>query len=194
MPRQQIVSPKIGKPSGHFSQANAIEFPTDLSLNTTYKLVVKYDLKTQNTTLWINPDSEASPSVTATDAAGNSASCMTCIDLVPIHVTVAGGANALPGVLGALAPADFTLAASGDLAQTGAVEYFVRGVSIGAGSGADFRLAWSKVQAGSYTLIGVAARKGSPDLRIESVPVYLLVTPPSSIPRTTATRGPIRVF
>ena len=25
MPRQQIVSPKIGKPSGHFSHANAIE-------------------------------------------------------------------------------------------------------------------------------------------------------------------------
>jgi 2-iminobutanoate/2-iminopropanoate deaminase len=25
MPRQQIVSPRIGKPSGHFSQANAIE-------------------------------------------------------------------------------------------------------------------------------------------------------------------------
>ena len=25
MPRQQIVSPKIGRPSGHFSQANAIE-------------------------------------------------------------------------------------------------------------------------------------------------------------------------
>jgi enamine deaminase RidA (YjgF/YER057c/UK114 family) len=25
MPRQQIVSPRIGKPSGHFSQANAVE-------------------------------------------------------------------------------------------------------------------------------------------------------------------------
>lgn len=25
MPREQIVSPRIGKPSGHFSQANAVE-------------------------------------------------------------------------------------------------------------------------------------------------------------------------
>jgi hypothetical protein len=48
--------------------ANTVEFPLDLSLNTTYTVVARLDLATDQTTLWVNPVTEASTSVTATDA------------------------------------------------------------------------------------------------------------------------------
>lgn len=44
--------------------------PTDLSLNTTYLVVARLDLGTDNSTLWINPLSLGDPSVTATDTIG----------------------------------------------------------------------------------------------------------------------------
>lgn len=40
----------------------------DLALNTTYNLVVRYDLETDRATLWVNPADESSPGVTSTDA------------------------------------------------------------------------------------------------------------------------------
>jgi hypothetical protein len=39
----------------------------DLALNTSYIVGIKYDLATDRTTLWLNPESEASTSITATD-------------------------------------------------------------------------------------------------------------------------------
>jgi hypothetical protein len=44
------------------------QFPTDLSLNTTYTVVTRYNVGTGVTTLWINPVTESSTGVTATDS------------------------------------------------------------------------------------------------------------------------------
>ncbi len=59
---------RIAVANANWNAANSVEFPTDLSLNVQYKVVVKYDLATQQTTLWVDPSSEASASVTAIDA------------------------------------------------------------------------------------------------------------------------------
>lgn len=48
--------------------ANSIEYGVDLQLNTTYRVVFRLDLATDQTTLWVNPTDESSLSVTATDA------------------------------------------------------------------------------------------------------------------------------
>jgi hypothetical protein len=48
--------------------ANTVEFPLDLNLNTTYTVISRLDLATDQATLWVNPVSEASLGVTATDA------------------------------------------------------------------------------------------------------------------------------
>jgi len=48
--------------------AATAEFPQDLSLNTTYTVVTRFDLATDQATLWVNPTAETSTSVTATDA------------------------------------------------------------------------------------------------------------------------------
>jgi hypothetical protein len=45
-----------------------VEYTVDLSLNTTYQVVFRYDLATDQTTLWVNPTDESSFSVTALDA------------------------------------------------------------------------------------------------------------------------------
>lgn len=44
------------------------EYPLDLSLNTAYRVVVKYDMSSDRASLWINPDSEGSTNVSSTDA------------------------------------------------------------------------------------------------------------------------------
>jgi hypothetical protein len=51
-----------------WSAAATIEYPQDLSLNTDYQVVFRFDLATDQATLWVNPTNEASLSVTATDA------------------------------------------------------------------------------------------------------------------------------
>lgn len=51
-----------------WNSANSVEFPQDLDLDVTYRLVVRLNLATDQTTLWINPTSETSTSITATDA------------------------------------------------------------------------------------------------------------------------------
>lgn len=50
-----------------WNSASTLEYPLDLTLNTTYVVGFRYDLATDQTTLWINPTSEASLSITATD-------------------------------------------------------------------------------------------------------------------------------
>jgi hypothetical protein len=50
------------------SSANsAAVFPLDLALETEYLVVVRYDIASGVSTLWINPKSESDPSVTASD-------------------------------------------------------------------------------------------------------------------------------
>ena len=48
--------------------ANTVEYPLDLSLNTTYFVVMRYDLATDRATLWVNPVDELSTSVVSVDA------------------------------------------------------------------------------------------------------------------------------
>ena len=47
----------------------SVPFPTELSLDTTYTVVTKFDLRAGQSTLWIDPTDEASTSVTATTGA-----------------------------------------------------------------------------------------------------------------------------
>lgn len=58
---------RIAVSNENWTTASTVEFPQDLNLNTTYTVVTMLDLATDQTTLWINPSSEASTSVTATD-------------------------------------------------------------------------------------------------------------------------------
>lgn len=58
---------RIAVANASWSTANSTEFPLDLSLNTAYRVVVEYNLVSQQTTLWVNPTSAADTHVTATD-------------------------------------------------------------------------------------------------------------------------------
>jgi hypothetical protein len=62
----------IGNGSGA-TAANIVQFPLDLSQNTAYTVVTRFVPSTGVATLWINPSTESSTSVTATDppAAGS---------------------------------------------------------------------------------------------------------------------------
>ncbi len=57
---------------GNSSNASATsgQLAGDLSLNTTYTVVTRYNLGTGLSTIWLNPLSESSPSATASDAPG----------------------------------------------------------------------------------------------------------------------------
>ncbi len=59
---------RVSVANANWTQANSIEFPTDLSLNVAYHIVVRYDLSAKQTTLWVNPADVSSQHVTATDA------------------------------------------------------------------------------------------------------------------------------
>lgn len=59
---------RISVANANWNIANSVEFSQDLSLNTTYHVVVRYDLAAKQTTLWIDPTGQTSASVTATDA------------------------------------------------------------------------------------------------------------------------------
>lgn len=49
---------------------NTVAFPLDLALETDYLVVVRYNIGSGSSTLWVNPQSESDQSVTATDNAG----------------------------------------------------------------------------------------------------------------------------
>jgi hypothetical protein len=49
------------------NNTNTTELATDLNTNSTYTIVTRYNLDAPQTTLWLNPVSEASPGATATD-------------------------------------------------------------------------------------------------------------------------------
>lgn len=50
--------------------ARSVEFPQDLQLGRDYQVVLRLDLATDQSTLWIDPLNETSTSITATDAFG----------------------------------------------------------------------------------------------------------------------------
>ncbi|MFN0068928.1 MAG: hypothetical protein ACKVYV_14980 [Limisphaerales bacterium] len=72
--------------------------PQDLSLNTTYNLVIRYDLDADRATLWVNPADESSPSVTSTDAPSYSPGTINAFALRQGTSAVSGN-NGAPGVL-----------------------------------------------------------------------------------------------
>jgi hypothetical protein len=49
------------------TDTNAVAVATDLLTNTTYTVVMRYDIDTATSTLWINPALESDPGITATD-------------------------------------------------------------------------------------------------------------------------------
>lgn len=58
---------RIALANESWNSANTVEYPQDLNLGETYIIAFKYDLATDRTTLWVNPTTEASTSITATD-------------------------------------------------------------------------------------------------------------------------------
>lgn len=59
---------RLSVQNSNWAAADNKEFPLDLSLNVSYDVVVRYSFATDQTTLWVNPASDASTSVSATDA------------------------------------------------------------------------------------------------------------------------------
>jgi len=62
---------RLGVANGAASVGTNALHPTFLSTNVTYTVVTRYNVGTGETTLWINPTSEGSVSVTSTDAANS---------------------------------------------------------------------------------------------------------------------------
>ncbi|MDD5140592.1 MAG: endonuclease/exonuclease/phosphatase family protein [Verrucomicrobiales bacterium] len=61
---------RLGIGNTSSATASSGQMATDLSLNTTYTVVTRYNVGTGSSTLWLNPANETDPSVTATDATG----------------------------------------------------------------------------------------------------------------------------
>lgn len=58
---------RLGISNSGWSPIASVAYPEDLELGVTYELIVRLDLATDQSTLWINPADASSPSVTATD-------------------------------------------------------------------------------------------------------------------------------
>lgn len=58
---------RLAVASSDWSPASTIEYPADLQVGVTYDVVLRLDLATDTSTLWVNPVDELSQSVTATD-------------------------------------------------------------------------------------------------------------------------------
>jgi hypothetical protein len=59
---------RLGIVNSSSGNATTAQWDADLDTNVTYTVVTRYDIATATSTLWIDPDSEASPSVTANDS------------------------------------------------------------------------------------------------------------------------------
>jgi hypothetical protein len=76
--RDKIFVAASNSPAGMFrlgvaNTANQpVQFPLDLSLDTTYTVVTRYNAGTGESVLWVNPINEQSAHVTATDTPGSS--------------------------------------------------------------------------------------------------------------------------
>src|SRR5882762_9381402 len=62
---------RIGIANGSAGGAGSGQLDMDLDTNVTYTVVTRFDLATGTATLWINPNLESDPGVTATDVATN---------------------------------------------------------------------------------------------------------------------------
>jgi hypothetical protein len=69
------------------------------------------------------------------------------------------------------------LTVDGSLSETGGVEYFANGVSLGNGAGANFQFQWSKVPAGLYSIFGLATERGVSGVTDETDAVLVYVAP-----------------
>ncbi len=58
---------RLAVANSDWSATSAVQFPADFQLGIAYDLVLRLDLATDQSTLWVNPYDEASLSVTATD-------------------------------------------------------------------------------------------------------------------------------
>ena len=61
---------RLGIANSSAGSVTSGQYPVDLSLHSTYAVVMKYSVDTGFSTLWIDPKTESDPSVTATDAVG----------------------------------------------------------------------------------------------------------------------------
>lgn len=113
---------------------------------------------------------------TATDQAGNTATCQTCINVIPAHIILTGAKQGSFGIQTASEPADFVLAVEGVTNEIESVEYVSNGQSIGMGTGANFQLEYPKVSAGSYSIVANVASKRSPDQKAQIGPVFVFVS------------------
>jgi hypothetical protein len=121
---------------------------------------------------------------TATDLAGNTATCTTCIRLTPLHLSVSGVPTGIFGQATGIEPANATLTVNGALSEISSVQYFANDQLIGVGTGPDFRFAWQKIAYGSYSVVARGTKSGSPQVSISS-PVLLYVMPrsePGAVP------------
>lgn len=63
---------RLGVGNSTAATATSGQLASDLSLNTDYLIVVRYELTTGLSTIWLNPTDEADPGVTAADSPGTS--------------------------------------------------------------------------------------------------------------------------
>lgn len=80
-----------------WSASTTTESPADLSLDTDYRVVVKYNMSTDRATMWVNPANEASASVVSTDAPGYAAGSL--IGQFAIRQGTSGTPAGFPGIL-----------------------------------------------------------------------------------------------
>lgn len=111
--------------------------------------------------------------ITAMDAAGNSVSCLVCIDVLPIQLFVGNSIPIVGNTVASTAPADLTLSILGNLTDTRRVEYFVDGKSIGTGGGNGFKLDWRKVAQGTYQVVAQAEGPGTSTARDTAIVVIV---------------------
>ena len=137
--------------NANWSQANAVSPSVDLVLNTTYRLVVRYDLAAQNTTLWINPLSESDAGATATDAPAGAQKGIAALSL---RQGVSNSSSSAPGQILidnlAIGPSfdDVLSSAPPSIAQQPSEASVVEGqsaqFSVTAGSPGGVRYSWTK--------------------------------------------------
>ncbi|MBI3415866.1 MAG: HYR domain-containing protein [Verrucomicrobia bacterium] len=112
--------------------------------------------------------------VTVTDAAGNAATCKTCIIVLPIGL--------VPDISlkNFTAPADLPLTVVVDQKLTSLVNYYASATLIGTARIAPFNFTWLAVPAGSYVLTAEAV--GVNGARALSDPLFVVVSPsPSAV-------------
>ena len=74
--RDKVFSQRLNAPTGMLRLGIAnmatspVQLPRDLATNQTYAVVTRYNASTGESTIWVNPISEQSPSATSTDSPG----------------------------------------------------------------------------------------------------------------------------